>query len=224
MLLTARDAASLLRTTERQLYRWVDDQEIPFQRIRDQVRFNRTELLEWASSRRLPVSLEAFDDGEEVGPSLAAALRRGGVHDGGAAADREAALRKVVATTTLPASVDAELLVEVLLAREATSSTAIGEGIAIPHVRHPVVAAGEPLATVTYLEPPVAFGAPDGQPVHTIFLLVTPTVLAHLQLLARLAHALQDPEFRAALGRHAGTEELAEVAARVEHAALGPPP
>jgi len=219
MLLTVRDAAELLKTTERQVYRWVDEEEIPFQRVRDQVRFNRTELLEWATGRRLPVSIEAFDteNDEAAPPRLADAIRRGGVHTAVPAADRESALLAVVERAPLPESLDRELVLEMLLAREGTSSTAIGEGIAIPHVRHPVVAPGAPAtATICFLASPVAFGAPDEKPVHTIFLLVSPTVRAHLQMLAHVVHALQDPGFRAALEARAGLEELASAAGRMD--------
>jgi len=220
MLLTVRDAAALLRTTERQIYRWVDEEEIPFQRLREQVRFNRTELLEWATSRKLPVSLDAFDaeeDPEDRAPSLVAALRLGGVHHDVPGDDREAALRAAVTLTPLPPSLDRELLIEVLLARETTSSTAIGDGIAIPHVRHPVVAAGA-AATVSlcFLARPVPFGAPDGKPVHTIFTIVSPTVRTHLQVLAHLARVLQDPGFKAALDRRDPADELEREAGRVE--------
>jgi PTS system nitrogen regulatory IIA component len=225
MPLTVRQAAALLRTSERQIYRWVDDGEIPFQRVRDQVRFNRTDLLDWATSRKLPVSLEAFDAGldpEDRAPSLARALRAGGVHPGVEAPDREAALRAVVELTPMPESIDRELIEEVLLAREHASSSAVGDGIAIPHVRQPVVAPGaEPTVSVSYLRSPVAFGAPDGVPVSTVFFIVSPTVRKHLQMLAHLARALVEPGFRAALDRRAGLEELVDHAARLEALAEG---
>lgn len=222
MLLTVREAAALLKTTERQVYRWVDEEEIPFRRVRDQVRFNRTDLLEWATSRRLPVSLEAFDadlDPDDRAPSLAQALRVGGAHRDVPAADRDAALRAVLERTPLPPSIDREFVLDVLLARENTGSTAIGEGIAIPHVRQPLVAPGEPVTvSVSYLETAVPFGAPDGKPVGTVFLIVSPTVRTHLQMLAHVARALLDPGFRAAIERRAPTEELAREAARLEAA------
>lgn len=225
MLLTVREAAALLKTTERQIYRWVDEDEIPFQRVRDQVRFDRTDLLEWATSRRLPISLEAFDadlDPDDRAPSLAQAIRIGGVHRNVPAADRASALRAALERTPLPPGVDREFVLDVLLARENSSSTAIGEGVAIPHVRHPIVAPGAPVTvSVSYLEPPVPMGAPDGKPVSTMFLLVSPTVRAHLQMLAHVARALGDPGFRAALDRGAPTEELAKEAARLE---AQPPP
>lgn len=220
MLLTVREAAVLLACSERQLYRWVDDAEIPFLRVRDQVRFNRTDLLEWATTRRLPISLEAFDanlDPEDRTPSLRQALRVGGVHREVPAPDRDSTLREVVARTPLPANLDHEFVVEVLIAREHTVSTAIGDGIAIPHVRQPVVAPGAPPAvSVSYLRQPVAFGAPDDKPVDTVFLIVSPTIRAHLQMLAHLARAVLDPGFRAALDRRASLDELAAEAGRIE--------
>jgi PTS system nitrogen regulatory IIA component len=220
MLLSARDAAKLLRTSERQIYRWVDAEEMPFQRIRDQVRFNRSELLEWATTRRLPVSLEAFDidaDAEDRAPSLAAALRRGGVHHDVPAEGRDEAIAAVVTRTPLPAHLDRELVTEMHIVREATSSTAIGEGIAIPHVRHPVIAAGAPATvSLSYLRTPLPFGAPDGRSVFAIFMIVSPTVRGHLQLLARLGRALHDPAFKAAVERRASLDELVDEMLRLE--------
>ncbi len=222
MALTPRDAAALLNTSERQIYRWVDEGEIPYQRVKDQVRFNRTELLEWASSRKIEISISGFDLGEDepAGPSLAVALRRGGVHPDLAGENRESVLRSVVDLTTLPPNADRELISETLLARERSASTAIGEGVAVPHVRHPVVAPGEPCSVgIFYLKQEIPFGAPDGKPVRTVFMIVSPTVNAHLQIFARLAHALLDTRFAQAIERRADVEELELEAARIDAAA-----
>lgn len=221
MALTAREAAALLNTSDRQIYRWVDAGEIPHQRVKDQIRFNRTELLEWAAARRLEISIGGFDQGrdEPAGPRLAEALRRGGVHSDLAGNDRESVLRSVVELTPLPANADCELITEALLARERSASTAIGEGVAVPHVRHPIVAPGEPCSVgIFYLKHPVPFGAPDGKPVRTVFMIVSPTVNAHLRIFARLAHALQDERFSQAIGRRAGAAELEAEAARIDDA------
>jgi hypothetical protein len=52
--------------------------------------------------------------------------------------------------------------------------------------------------------------------VSTLFLIVSPTVRKHLQMLAHVARALSDEGFRAALGRRAPVDELAAEAARLE--------
>jgi PTS system nitrogen regulatory IIA component len=228
MLLTVREAAVLLRTSERQVYRWVDEEELLFQRVRGQLRFNPTDLLEWATSRQLPVSLEAFSagvDAEERAPSLAQALEVGGTHAGVAGETREEVLRAAIERTPWPCSIDREFVIDVLLAREASGSTAIGDGIAMPLVRQPIVAPGDPArVSVSYLENAVLFGAPDGKPVSTVILLVSPTIRKHMQLLVRLARALQTPEFRAALVQRASLPELVALAARIESVPSVPPP
>lgn len=220
MLLTVREAAELLKTNERQIYRWVDEEEIPFERVRDQIRFNRTDLLEWATSRRLPIALEEFDavrDFEERAPSLAEAIGAGGVHPDIIAKDRDSALRAVVECTTLPPTLDREFVLAVLQARENAFSTAIGGGIAIPHVRYPIVAPGNiPLVSVAYLREPVLFGSSPSSSVHTIFLIVSPTVRKHLQMLAHVARLLLDARFKSALDRWAGAEELVALAKQIE--------
>lgn len=125
----------------------------------------------------------------------------------------------------MPASADRELIVEVLLARETTISTVIGAGVAIPHMRQPIVAAGAPATvSVSYLKSAIVFGAQDRVPVGTVILIVSPTIRTHLQMLARLAHALEDPGFQHALARQAPTAELVAEAARVEASPSIPAP
>jgi PTS system nitrogen regulatory IIA component len=220
MKITVREAARMLGVSEKTVYRWIRRKKLPVHRIHDQYRFNRAELLEWATSRRLPVSVDVFLGNEEdgpPGPGLVEALKAGGVHANVPGTDRESVLRAVMDTLRLPAATDREFLVQVLLAREAMGSTGIGDGIAIPHVRNPVVLNGLPGSiTLCYLVNHIPFDAIDGKPVHTIFTVISPTIRAHLQLLARLSWALHDQTFKAAVLRRATEAEIVEQAARIE--------
>jgi PTS system nitrogen regulatory IIA component len=222
MELKVRDAARLLGTSEKRIYRWIDEGEIPVYEINGQPRFNRAALLEWATGRRMPVSVDVFhreDEGGGPGPTLVDALKAGGVHADVPGTDRESVLRGVVGLMRLPATVDREFLLDVLLAREAMGSTGIGEGMAIPHVRNPVVLHGAPASvTLCYLASAIPFDAIDGKPVDTIFSIVSPTIRGHLQLLARLSWALHDPAFKAVVGRRAPMDEVVREAARIEAA------
>jgi nitrogen PTS system EIIA component len=218
MLLTAGSAAKLLGTSERQIYRWVDDNEIPCRRVRDQLRFNRTDLLEWATARRMPVHAEAFveDDASDQPPRLSDALRAGEVSEHLRGADREAVVLELV-DRVLPPDIDRELFIEVLLARELAGLTTIGDGLAIPQVRNPiVVAAVAPRVAICHLETPLPLGAADGLPVSTIFVAVSPTIRSHLQLVARVLRAIADHAFKAAVLRHAPLAELITEATRIE--------
>ena len=220
MKLTVRDAAQLLSVTEKTIYRWIKQGSIPAYQISDQYRFNRAELLEWATSRRINVSPEIFAEpnGSEVPPpSLSEALKAGGVHYRVGGTDKPSVLHAIVDMIKLPEEVDREFLYQVLLAREALGSTGMGEGIAIPHVRTPIVLhLARPLVTLCFLERPVDFGAIDGQPVRTLFTLISPTVRAHLHLLSRLGFALRDPDFKKAVLTQASREEILEALRRVE--------
>ncbi len=138
MQLTVRDVSTLLSVSEKTIYRWVKQGVLPAYRVNEQYRFNRAELLEWATSRRMNVSAALFEEPESNAtpiPGLLEALRVGGIFYRLGGTDKESVLRAVVEHLRLPEEVDREFLLRVLLAREALQSTGIGDGIAIPHVR-----------------------------------------------------------------------------------------
>jgi len=222
MQLTVREVAKLFNVSDKTIYRWIKDGSIPAYRVNEQYRFHRAELLEWATANKVGVSPEILEEGDSSSaraPGLVEALQAGGVVYRLGGVDKESVLRAVVEAMHLPEEVDRELLLRVLAAREALASTGIGEGIAIPHVRNPIVL-HVPAATITlcFLERPVDFNALDGQPVHCLFTLVSPTVRTHLHLLSRLAFALRDPGFKDAIRRVALREEILAELRRVESA------
>lgn len=220
MQLTTRDAARLLGVPEHTVERWLRDGELQAARVNDQYRLNRIDLLEFASARGLEISPELLGDLEQPQlPSLADALRLGGVHRDLAGAGKAEILRAVVDRLPLPRQVDREQLHRVLLAREALGSTALGNGVAIPHPRNPIVLRVQrPLVAICYLDPPVDFEAADGKPVHTLVTLVTPTTRAHLHLLARVAAALRDPAVHDRILHRAELDGLVPEIERVEAA------
>ena len=83
---------------------------------------------------------------------------------------------------------------EILLQREKLGSTAVGNGVAIPHGKLPKL--GRLFGSFARLERPIDFEALDGQPVDLVFLLLAPEAAGadHLKALARVARLLRDPE------------------------------
>ena len=144
-------------------------------------------------------------------------LRAGGVAAGIKGHDGPSVLKAVVAAMPLPEDVNREFLLQMLLARESAGSTGIGDGVAIPHARNPIVVriAG-PLVCLGYLEQPIDFGAIDGMPVHTLFTILSPTIKTHLGLLSRLAFALRDPTFARTVARRGGPEDVLPAARRID--------
>lgn len=220
MKLSILDLTKLLNVPEGLISRWIKQRGLPAQRIGGQYRVNRAELLEWATANDIRVSLELFDNlesDEEAVHSLAEALERGGIHYGLQNTNKDRALRALVEILPLPDSADRELLLRLFLAREASASTAIGDGIAIPHVRNPIVLhVSQPAVTLAFLSEPVDFGALDGKPVQILFSIVSPTSRGHLQLLSRLSFALHDVKLRETIVRQAPREQILREVNRVE--------
>jgi PTS system nitrogen regulatory IIA component len=220
MDLTIRDAAAIFDVPEGRIYRWIHDEDLPSREVNGQHYFNRTELLEWAAVRRVKFDPDLFRDPSHDAPSdeaLADALRRGGIVFDLLGSEKPAVLREVVDRMPLPEGFDRSVLHQLFVARESIGSTAVGDGIAIPHPRHPVVLpVGRPVLMLCLLDHPIGFGAVDRQPVHTLFVLVSPTIRAHLRMLARIACALRDATLRAALKRRASAEEILRELERVE--------
>jgi fructose-specific phosphotransferase system IIA component len=90
-------------------------------------------------------------------------------------------------------------IVEGLMAREALGSTAIGQGIAIPHTKSDAV--GGLTSALAISKKGVNFDSLDGEPVYIFFLLIAPSDSAgpHLKALARVSRLLKDKFFRDSL-------------------------
>ena len=220
MQLTLRDVSRFLDVPEATVTQWVKQRGLPSQQLGGQYRFNRVDLLEWATANQVKVSVEVFDNlaaEDEPVPSLAEALEAGGIFYQIKGAGKEHALRAMVQILPLPDGLDHELILRLFLAREASASTAIGDGIAIPHVRNPIVLHVErPIVTLAFLEHPVDFGALDSKPVDVLFSLICPTMHSHLQTLSRLSFALHDERFKAVVLRKGPPDEIMGEVRRIE--------
>ena len=93
-------------------------------------------------------------------------------------------------------NLSSETIYRALLAREKLGSTAIGEGIAIPHCR--INECSEAAGCLVTLQEPIDYGSADGQDVDIIFVLLVPeeATEAHLKLLAALARSFSNAEVR----------------------------
>ena len=125
---------------------------------------------------------------------------------------------------SVPPSI-ADACVEAVRAREELCGTGTGHGVAIPHARLPGL--NRPVIALGRSATGVEWNAPDGQPVHLVFLLLTPEDEhgLQLQIVAAIAHGLSDAEARervvqaesdtelwAALGEAIRSQTIARVA------------
>jgi PTS system nitrogen regulatory IIA component len=92
--------------------------------------------------------------------------------------------------------VDPEVLRKVLEERELLASTAIGDGIAIPHGK--MEAVGRLVGALGRVPGGIDFDSIDGKPTHLVFMLVAPasSTGVHLKALARLSRLFREAAFR----------------------------
>jgi PTS system nitrogen regulatory IIA component len=111
----------------------------------------------------------------------------------------EVLVELATALSTRHQELDRVRLVGALEDRERLNSTALGDGVAIPHGKLPGLR--RVLAAFGRSRAGVDFQSLDGKPTHLFFLLVAPedSAGAHLKALARISRLLKDPGFRARL-------------------------
>lgn len=212
MGLSVKDAARLLEVSEKTIYRWLKNGVIPVYKVHERYRFNRAELLEWATSNRLGMASDAYHEPEFAAdplPTLTQALEAGGIFYRIEGKTRESALADAVAHLRLSDEVDRDYLLQVLVGREQLAPTAVGEGIAIPHPRNPgLFPFTQTKVAICFLEEAVEFDALDGRPVKVLLLLTAASLRDHLHLLSRIGFVLHDPELRRALDEAESREKI----------------
>jgi PTS system nitrogen regulatory IIA component len=228
MQLTVHQAASYLGVDESTVRRWISARGLPAHKVDERLHLNAIELWEWATEHGITVSRRLLEQEkrrpEDVAP-LSELLVAGGIHQDVGGEGKAGVLREIVAHLPLPPDVDRQFLTTVLEAREAMGSTGIGGGIAIPHVRNPILLhVATPFVTLCLLRHPVDFDAVDGKPVHALFTVISPSVPAHLRILAHLGFVLRDDELRRLLAQRAGAAALLARVEALEQQASGTHP
>lgn len=211
-VLTLSEAAAYLKLAERTMHRMIQRSEVPCARVGGQWRFVKSVLDDWLLSRmqvlprnELAPLLDSADGivrlAPMIDPRFVVELTTGDI------------LPQLTAPLVAAGVVsDATRFVELLTAREQLSSTAIGNGVAVPHVRRPhdnPISA--PAIVFGLSREGVSYDAPDDRPVHYFFLLSTTSEVVHLRLLKRIAVMFRDQEVRRALRDVRSLDQISEV-------------
>jgi PTS system nitrogen regulatory IIA component len=142
-------------------------------------------------------------------PSLIELIRRGGDFKTIPGANPRELLANLIGAVALPPSVNRRVLLNAVLEREALMSTAVGNGIALPHPRNPVIAesAGQFVA-IAFAERCLNWEALDGKPVSTVMLIISASPRMHLHTLSRINYFCQQWSFLDLLERRASPAEI----------------
>jgi excisionase family DNA binding protein len=208
MRLSVRQAAAMLNVSETQVYRWIDDDEIPFAMIQHHPGFHRVELLEWAMEKELPISADLYED--ERDQPLTAALERGGGRTLAGGLDAIAA--------DLPLGLADREVIRTVIAARSRDMFAMRAQLAIPKARSPLVCPDTPpLVMLWWCDLPLAI---NNARTKVVFLIVAPSIKEHLRLLSRLSLALYDRALCECVLRTCAFDQVVAEARRWESARL----
>lgn len=213
----------MLGTDVRRVERMAQRGEIPCQKVGGQFRFNRAEITEWLQQhvgRMSDEHLAEMDAGmtqQRQTPQdemiVTPMLRLEAVTTNLSARTKNSTLRELVVLAEKTGLIlNPQELTEAVLHREELLSTAMENGIAIPHPRRPLpYALAEPILAVAKTTRGIAFGAPDGRLTDLFFLTASQDDRHHLHILARLCRMLYDEDFVGHLRDAATPPEMIEL-------------
>ena len=180
------------------LERWIRQGRIPVKKSGMECSFGYATLKSWAGKHNTSFVLQepasAVAVVQKAAP-LSGAMGRGGVVYDLEGDDVSSILRSVTDSVTGLDEGERETLFHRLLERETLVSTGVGRGVALPHPRTPLDSCGTPSITTFFLKHPVDFSAVDDLPVRVLFLILSPDVGAHLQMLSKISFWVREPAF-----------------------------
>lgn len=149
-------------------------------------------------------------------------LKKESIELGVKVADKNAAIDKLISLMDAGGRLNSiQGYKEGILAREALGSTAIGEGIAIPHAK--VDAVKEPGLAAMVVPEGVDYEAFDGSLANLIFMIAAPAAGddVHLQALSRLSTLLMNPGFKESLIGAKDADEFLDIIDKAENERFG---
>ena len=213
---TIKDVSVLLTRPEKEIQNLMKANEIPYQIINDKYFFNKQQIVEWALIRNIPINISNHSNMSEYQVKALNTILDQNSFYYDCALTEDSYLEQMLGMVHLDANVDKAIIIQLLKNREAMMSTAIGNGISLPHPRIPLMVGRNPLINFFFPQRPLDLKSIDGKPVHTIILLVSQTIKQHLSLLAHLSFMLSQETFRAALENRLSSQDLLDIINHIE--------
>jgi PTS system nitrogen regulatory IIA component len=215
-VMTLPEVAAYLRLADKTVLRMVHKGQIPCAKVASQWRFLRSMIDDWliAKMQAVPQNdlARLIESSPEVVP-LSRLLKAEQVVLDVRPGPKEDVLRQLIRPLLRSRFIDQEKpFLDKLLEREAIVSTAVGRGVAIPHLRNPRDnPGGGPVLIVGICRAGTDFAAPDGQATQLFFLLCTDSEVVHLRVLAKVNRIAGRAEIKPRLIDAGSPEEVLQV-------------
>ncbi len=199
-ILTVSEVAEYLSLSDKTVLKLIRNKEIPCARVGHQWRFVRQVLDEWLIERMNVASADDDLPGKISDRNgifrLSSLTREPLIRTDLSPGNREHILSQLVQIAVEQRLLtDGKLLMKGLWEREMMVSTALGHGVAVPHLRKPCLSLSEhPVISIGLCAEGVSFGAPDKKPTFLFLLILSKSEIVHLRILAKVSQLLRDYE------------------------------
>lgn len=198
-LMTVNQVAASLHVSTREVIRMAEQKILPAMLVRGRWQFRAGEILNWIGENLHTLPQRRAKDRHPVLAQdmlIAPGLLTTAIALDVPAKTKASALRELAALCTrVDSTLDTAALLEGLQAREAIATTALQDGVAVPHPARPLYSSGPVLAAIRTAEP-IIFGQRDGGLTDLFFLICCPTPTEHLLYLGRLCRLLIEKDLQ----------------------------
>ncbi|MDA3811204.1 MAG: PTS sugar transporter subunit IIA [Spirochaetaceae bacterium] len=198
-VLTLNEVAKYLKLSEKTLQKMVKNKEIPCAKIANQWRFSRIMVDDWLRSKMEVIpknDLSKLIEKEFDYVPLSRLMDENAMIMDLKSNDKYGVLTELAEISFNNKLIhDKEYLISKLLEREDLTSTSIGNGIALPHLRKPsndVI--NEPKIVIGISNKGIDYNSFDGSPTHIFFLILSDSEVVHLRILSKIARVLRNKE------------------------------
>ncbi len=200
--LTLKELAKMIGADSRRLERMAQRGKIPCQRVGGELRFNRAEIIQWLQRHmgtfhddhleEVDAGMTAHRQTHQAQSMITPLIRPEAVTHCLQARSKNGAIRALISLAESTGMVyDSEVLLEAVLHREELCTTAMEDGVALPHPRRPMpYEIEDTLLVVARAQHGIIYGAPDG-PTRLFFFTASQDDTHHLHVLARICRLLR---------------------------------
>jgi len=220
-LITVREVAAGLHVSAREVVRMADEGILPAVRVKGAWHFRAGEIWNWieANLQVLPSQRARDPHPAQPGdPLLAPVLNTSAISVSLKAKTKASVIRELAALAErFDSTLDVQALVEAVTEREAQGSTALQDGVAVPHPARPFYSEG-PIIAAARTAQGVIFGERGGGLTDLFFLVCCPQQVEHLLYLGRLCRLLIDKKLQIRLRSAADANSFADALREAEAA------
>lgn len=207
-MIGVKEVAAALHVSVREVVRLAEDKILPGRRVRGEWEFRTGEILNWIEANLQTLPQRRERDRHPTPPStllITPTIKVASIKVNLHAKTKSSVLRELAGLASkADQSLDEPSLIAALTAREAAGTTALQDGVAIPHPASPQYSEG-PVVAAARTSEGVIFGERGGGLTDLFFLVCCPRQVDHLLFLGRLCRLLIDRKFQDTL-RNASNE------------------